>query len=84
MVRSDNTSATTHELKGSRGRALNANYSALLEHHSLHSIRINCGKSHENGVAEYDHYRLKDAVDQALIMWGSRDFHTAVGDLTKP
>ena len=31
VVRSDNTSAATHEVKRSRGRALNDNYSALLE-----------------------------------------------------
>ena len=77
VVRSDNTSAATHELKGSRGRALNANYSALLDHYGLRATRINRGKSHENGVAEHAHYRLKDAVDQALILRGSRDFHTA-------
>ncbi len=76
VVRSDNTSAATHEMKRSRGRALNANYAALLEHYGLRSTRINPGKSHENGVAEHAHYRLKDAVDQALIMRGSRDFHT--------
>ena len=77
VVRSDNTSAATHELKDSRGRALNANYAALLDHYGLRATRINRGKSHENGVAEHAHYRLKDAVDQALILRGSRDFHTA-------
>ena len=39
--------------------------------------RINRGKSHENGVAEHAHYRLKDAIEQTLILRGSRDFHTA-------
>ena len=77
VVRSDNTSAATHEMKRSRGRALNDNYAALLDHYGLRSTRINPGKSHENGVAEHAHYRLKDAVDQALILRGSRDFHTA-------
>ena len=28
------------------------------------STRINPGQSHENGVAEHAHYRLKDAIDQ--------------------
>ena len=64
-------------MKRSRGRALNDNYSALLDHYSLRSTRINRGQSHENGVAEHAHYRLKDAIDQALILRGSRDFHTA-------
>ena len=77
VVRSDNTSAATHEVKRSRGRALNDNYAVLLDHYGLRSTRINRGKSHENGVAEHAHYRLKDAIDQALIMRGSRDFHTA-------
>ena len=76
VARSDNTSAATHEMKRSRGRALNDNYAALLDHYGLRSTRINRGQSHENGVAEHAHYRLKDAVDQALILRGSRDFHT--------
>ena len=77
VVRSDNTSAATHEMRRSRGRALNDAYQALLDHYGLRSTRINRGQSHENGVAEQGHYRLKDAIDQALILRGSRDFHTA-------
>ena len=76
VVRSDNTSAATHELRSSRGRALNDNYAALLDHYGLRSTRINPGQSHENGVAEHAHYRLKDALDQALILRGGRDFDT--------
>ena len=59
VVRSDNTSAATHELRSSRGRALNDNYAALLDHYGLRSTRINPGQSHENGVAERAHYRLR-------------------------
>ena len=76
VVRSDNTSAATHEVRHSRGRALNDNYAALLDHYGLCSTRINRGQSHENGVAEQAHHRLKDAIDQALILRGSRDFDT--------
>ena len=76
VVRSDNTSAATHEVKRSRGRALNDNYAGLLDHYGLRSTRINRGQSHENGVAEQAHYRLKDAIDQALILRGCRDFDT--------
>ena len=60
----------------SGGRALNDNYAALLDHYGLRSTRINRGQSHENGVAEQGHYRLKDAIDQALMLRGSRDFDT--------
>ena len=77
VVRSDNTSAATHEMRRSCGRALNDAYQALLDHYGLRSTRINPGQSHENGVAEQGHYRLKDAIGQALILRGSRDFHTA-------
>ena len=76
VVRSDNTSAATHEMRRSRGRALNDSYASLLDHYCLRSTRINRGQSHENGVAEQGHYRLKEAIDQALILRGSRDFDT--------
>ena len=46
----------------------NDNYAALLDHYGLRSTRINRGQSHENGVAEQAHYRLKDAIDQALML----------------
>ena len=74
VIRSDNTSAATHEMRRSRGRALNDSYAELLEHYGLESTRINSGESHENGVAEQAHFRLKDAIDQALMLRGSRDF----------
>ena len=48
-----------------------------MDHYGLRSTRINRGQSHENGVAEQGHCPLKDALDQALILRGSRGFHTA-------
>ena len=77
VIRSDNSSALTHEIKRSRGRALNDNYAELLEHYGLEATLINSGESHENGVAEQAHYRLKDALDQTLMLRGSRDFDSA-------
>ena len=74
VIRSDNTSALTHEIKRSRGRALNDNYAELLDHYGMESTLINSGESHENGVAEQAHHRLKDAIGQALMLRGSRDF----------
>ena len=62
--------------KAQRGRALNDNY-PILEHYGLEATLINSGESHENGVAEQAHYRLKDALDQALMLRGSRDFDSA-------
>ena len=74
VVRTDNLSAATHELKGSGGRALNERYASVLEHYGLRSTRTNPRSSHENGVAEQGHHRLKDAIGQALVLRGSRDF----------
>ena len=55
-------------------QALNDAYAELLNHYGLRSTLINAGESHENGVAEQAHYRLKDALNQALMLRGSRDF----------
>jgi hypothetical protein len=76
IARSDNLSAATHELKRSGGRALNERFAAVLAHYGLRSTRIHPGRSHENGVVEQAHYRLKSALAQALVIRGSRDFET--------
>ena len=76
VVRSDNLSAATHELRHTRGRALNERYGAVLVHYGIRSTRTNPSSPHENGVAEQAHYRLKAAINQALILRGSRDFLT--------
>ena len=74
VVRTDNLSAATHELRDSRGRAMNASYEAVLAHYGVEATRTNPRSSHENGVVEQRHRRLKNALDQALILRGSRDF----------
>ena len=76
IARSDNLSAATHELKRSGERALNERFAAVLEHYRLRSTRIHPGRSHENGVVEQAHHRLKSALAQALVIRGSRDFET--------
>ena len=74
IARSDNLSAATHELKQSRGRTLNERYKAVLDHYDILSTRTNVNAAHENGVAEQAHYRLKSAIQQGLVIRGSRDF----------
>jgi len=76
IIRTDNLSAATHELKRTGGRALNDRFAAVLAHYGLQSTRIYPGRSHENGVVEQGHHRLKSAIAQALILRGSRDFAT--------
>ncbi len=49
-------------------------YRALLAHYGLTPQAIGARKAHENGDAEQSHYRFKDALDQALMLRGTRDF----------
>lgn len=74
LVRMDNLSAATHELKETGGRTLTTRFRAVLDHFGLQSSRIQPGEAHENGVVEKGHDLLKSALDQALRLRGSRDF----------
>ena len=76
VVRTDNLSAATHELRDSGGRDFNESYQAILDHYGLKATRTNPRSSHENGVAEQGHRRLKDAIAQALVLRGSSDFES--------
>jgi hypothetical protein len=49
-------------------------YQGLLDHYGLEGERIGVKKPNENGDAEQSHHRLKRAVEQALLLRGSRDF----------
>ncbi len=49
-------------------------YQALLGHYDLHPERTHANSPHENGDVEQRHHRLKRALDQALLLRGSRDF----------
>jgi len=76
--RSDNLSAATHQIPGG-GRELNRRFAAVLEHYGASSTRIEPRQSHQNGVAEKAHDILKSALEQALVIRGSRDF-ASVGE----
>lgn len=77
VLRSDNLSAATHELKYSAGRSLNKRFAAVLLHLGLASSRIRPGEAHENGVAEQANGRVKSLLEQALLLRGSSDFTSA-------
>jgi hypothetical protein len=49
-------------------------YQALLAHYGLKPQAIGVRQPHENGDVEQSHYRFKQAVDQDLMLRGSRDF----------
>ncbi len=70
--RSDSLSAAVNNL--SAKREFQARYRGLLEHYGLAGERINVRQAHENGDSESSHGHFKTAVDQALLLRGSRDF----------
>jgi hypothetical protein len=74
VLRSDNLSAATHDLRRSRGRALTRRYRELLDHYGLRASLIQVGEAHENGVVEQAHRRTKSTLAQALLLRGSCDF----------
>lgn len=49
-------------------------YGALLRHYGVEPERTNPARANENGDIEQRHYRFKKAVDQALMLRGSRNF----------
>jgi hypothetical protein len=73
VLRSDNLSAATHELRDG-GRTLTTRFAAVLAHYGMRSTRIMPGEAHQNGVAEKANDLLKRALAQALVIRGSSDF----------
>lgn len=51
-----------------------ARYTALLDHYGMAATRNNRGVSNENGSVESSHRFLKEALEQALLLRGHRDF----------
>jgi transposase len=71
--RTDNLSAATHDLRDGR-RAFNERYLGAMAHYGVEADRNTPGRAHENGSVEQAHHRFKLAVEQALLVRGSRDF----------
>lgn len=68
----DRLSAAVNNL-GSKDE-FNRRYEALLDHYGVAAKKIQANEPNENGDIEQSHNRLKTAVDQALMLRGSRDF----------
>jgi hypothetical protein len=52
-------------------------YEALLGYYGMSGEKIQAGEAHENGDIEQRHYRFKRALQQELMLRGSRDFGSA-------
>ncbi len=72
--RTDNLSATTHELRQTGRRAFNRVYEEFLAHYGLEASRNGPGNAHENGDVDSAHGHFKTAVEQRLRLSGTRDF----------
>lgn len=70
----DRMSAAVSNL--SKRKEFTKRYEALLRHYGVEGRKIQAGKANENGDVEQRHYRFKVALDQALMLRGSRDFAT--------
>ncbi len=70
----DRLTAAVHKV--SHPEEFTSRYHALLSHYKLKGIKIQAGKAHENGDIEQRHHRFKRALDQALMLRGSRNFDT--------
>ena len=70
--RSDSLSAAFKNL--TEEEDFTVRYTALLDHYGMAGTRNNRGLSHENGSIESSHRYLKEAIEQALLLRGHRDF----------
>jgi Mu transposase, C-terminal domain len=70
--RTDRLTAAVHKIHCLE--EFTARYNALLRHYGLTGKKTNAESPHENGDIEQRHYRFKKALDQELMLRGSRDF----------
>lgn len=72
--RTDRLTAAVNNLDEKRD--FTVRYESLLRHYSMSGQKTNPDSGNENGDVEQRNHRFKRAVEQALILRGSRDFAT--------
>jgi hypothetical protein len=70
--RTDRLSAAVNNLVDTR--EFTRAYEGLLRHYRINGQKVQAGQANENGDEEQRHYRFKQAVDQELMLRGSREF----------
>ena len=80
MHQTDSMSAAVRKMGHGRGEIakerFTARYKGLLSHYGLEGHHIQVDAPHENGDVEQRHHRFKLALEQALLLRGSRDFES--------
>jgi hypothetical protein len=72
--RSDSLSAAFRNLDRDAQEDLTRRYEDLVRHYGMQPTRNNPGVAHENGSIESPHGHLKKAIEDALLLRGSREF----------
>jgi hypothetical protein len=70
--RTDSLSSAVNNM--SNLEEFNQRYAALMNYYGVKPQHTNAASANENGDVEQSHHRFKKAVDQALMLRGSRDF----------
>ncbi len=82
IIQTDNSSAATRRLRRDEAapdgaeRPYTDEYLHILDHYGLQPQSIHIGAANENGDVEASNGAFKRAVEQHLLMRGSRDFET--------
>lgn len=74
LHRTDRMTAAIHNL--TERADFQRNYERLVRHYGMEGRKIQTGRPNENGDIEQRHHRFKRALEQALLLRGSRDFST--------
>jgi hypothetical protein len=77
--RSDSLSAAFRNFESQTREDLTRRYDELCRHYGMQPTRNNAGIAHENGAIEGPHGHLKRAIEDALLIRGSRDFDDLAG-----
>jgi hypothetical protein len=72
--RTDNQSAVSTTIKGKI--VFTERWQEFMKHYRVVPTSNNPGKGHENGSVEKSHDLLKKAIDQALLLRGTRNFNS--------
>ena len=74
--RTDNQSAVSTNVKGER--VFTERWKEFMNHYGVNPTCNNPGKGHENGSVEKSHDLLKKAIDQELLLRGTRNFSSQI------